>query len=64
MDELNQPIKTKDMVIRCDGGGLPLGHPIIFLNLGEKEKVICPYCRKSFVEKDMSKTTRLKKIKR
>ncbi|MBS0271053.1 MAG: zinc-finger domain-containing protein [Proteobacteria bacterium] len=61
--ETNQPIQTKDQVIRCDGGGLPLGHPTIFLNLGHEGKVVCPYCSKSFVKSKVLKTTHLKQTK-
>ena len=45
-----EPIETKNTVIRCDGGGGPLGHPVIYLNLGKEEKVICPYCSRCFVK--------------
>ncbi|MFO1187283.1 MAG: zinc-finger domain-containing protein [Alphaproteobacteria bacterium] len=44
--------------VACDGGamgggrsGLPasLGHPRVFLELGESDRVECPYCDRLFV---------------
>ncbi len=46
----NEPMETKDTVVSCDGGGGVLGHPLIYLNLGTEEKVVCPYCSKCFVK--------------
>lgn len=43
-------IETKNAVIKCDGGGGPLGHPMIYLNLGKEGKIICPYCSRCFVK--------------
>ena len=34
--------------IACDGGGA-LGHPRVWLNLGEDDAVTCPYCSRRFV---------------
>ncbi|MBA3813377.1 MAG: zinc-finger domain-containing protein [Alphaproteobacteria bacterium] len=44
-----EPIETKDSVIKCDGGGGVLGHPVIYLNLGKEEKIVCPYCSRCFI---------------
>lgn len=44
-----EPIETKKSVVKCDGGGDLLGHPVVFLNLGTEGQVICPYCRKCYV---------------
>ena len=44
-----EPIETKNSVIKCDGGGGVLGHPVIYLNLGKEEKIVCPYCRRYFI---------------
>ncbi len=35
--------------IACDGDGGALGHPRIFLELGDKPFVECPYCDRRFV---------------
>ncbi|MBL8676559.1 MAG: zinc-finger domain-containing protein [Alphaproteobacteria bacterium] len=50
-----EPIETKDVVVRCDGGGEALGHPAIFLNLTPKEEIVCPYCSRYFVEEGKNK---------
>jgi len=31
-------------VLSCDGGGGPLGHPRVFLNMEGKGQIDCPYC--------------------
>lgn len=50
MNTLKEPIGTRNTVVKCDGGAGPLGHPVIYLNLGKKGKVICPYCSKVYVK--------------
>jgi uncharacterized Zn-finger protein len=35
--------------VACDGGGGPLGHPKVYLNLGEQGRVECPYCSRVYV---------------
>lgn len=49
-----EPIETKKTVVKCDGGDGVLGHPVIYLNLGKEEKVVCPYCSKFFVKEGIS----------
>ncbi|KAJ6261476.1 hypothetical protein Dda_4146 [Drechslerella dactyloides] len=40
-----QPVRfVKDRVVVCDGGGGPLGHPKIFINVDKPEVVPCGYC--------------------
>ncbi len=34
--------------VSCDGGGGALGHPRVFLDMGTKGWVECPYCDKRF----------------
>ncbi|MCE9523938.1 MAG: zinc-finger domain-containing protein [Alphaproteobacteria bacterium] len=34
--------------ISCDGGGA-LGHPRVFLEMGQDNQVECPYCDRKFV---------------
>ena len=38
-------------VLSCDGGGGPLGHPRVFLNMEGKGHIDCPYCDRRFVLK-------------
>ncbi len=37
--------------VDCDGGGGVLGHPKVYLNLGEDGETACPYCGRRFVLK-------------
>ena len=34
--------------VRCSGPGGPLGHPKVYLDMGDNESVVCPYCSKTF----------------
>src|SRR5262249_50892457 len=47
-----QPFETiyiDSMVAACNGGGGPLGHPKVYLNLSTERKAECPYCSRLFV---------------
>ena len=35
--------------VACDGGGGPLGHPKVYLNLGTDGRIECPYCSRIYV---------------
>ena len=37
--------------VACDGGGGVLGHPKVYLNMGDDDFVECPYCDRRFVLK-------------
>ncbi|KAF1942297.1 NADH-ubiquinone oxidoreductase [Clathrospora elynae] len=40
-----QPVRwTHDRTVSCDGGGGPLGHPRIFINLDKPQICWCTYC--------------------
>ena len=43
-------IMTNHSRVACNGGGGPLGHPQIFLTLGNDGRVTCPYCSRAFVK--------------
>ena len=32
----------------CDGGRGELGHPGVYLNIGEQTQIVCPYCSRIF----------------
>tara|TARA_Y100001935_G_C17206346_1_gene457763 strand:- start:358 stop:534 length:177 start_codon:yes stop_codon:yes gene_type:complete len=34
--------------VSCDGGGGALGHPRVFLEMGNEDQIVCPYCSKLF----------------
>lgn len=38
--------------VACNGGGGPLGHPLVYLNLGKDGTVNCPYCGRHFKLKE------------
>ena len=47
-----QPFETiyvDSMVVACNGGGGPLGHPRVYLNLAADGKIECPYCSRLFI---------------
>jgi uncharacterized Zn-finger protein len=37
----------------CDGGGGPLGHPEVYLNLAPSGTAECPYCSRRFVNRPL-----------
>ncbi|KAG0647527.1 Lactobacillus shifted [Hyphodiscus hymeniophilus] len=40
-----QPVRwTHKRVVECDGGGGPLGHPRIFINVDKPQVCMCTYC--------------------
>lgn len=47
--------ETETAEVVCDGGGGALGHPRVFLNMGEKREIDCPYCGRRFVLKEGAK---------
>ena len=42
-------IVTNKLRVACNGGGGTLGHPKVFLTLGNDGRVTCPYCSREFV---------------
>jgi len=45
-----QPVRwRKERVVSCDGGGGPLGHPKIYINLDKAQVCWCTYCGIPFV---------------
>ena len=49
MDIVTETIEVDKTRVACDGGGGPLGHPRVFLHMGEDDSVTCPYCSRLFV---------------
>ncbi|MBE7635970.1 zinc-finger domain-containing protein [Sneathiella sp. P13V-1] len=43
--------------VHCDGGKGPLGHPRVYLNLGNDNQVECPYCGHLFKLKEGAKVS-------
>ena len=46
---LEPPILVEDPVVSCDGGGGALGHPAVYLHIGDENEIVCPYCSRHFV---------------
>ena len=50
-----ETIEIDEMVAACaggpGGGGDPLGHPKVYLNLAPSGRVECPYCSRLFVNR-------------
>ena len=45
-----QPVRwTTERSVSCDGGGGPLGHPRIFINVDKPQICWCTYCGVPFV---------------
>jgi len=53
MDGCEPPevIEVESREVVCDGGGGPLGHPRVYLKIGEEGWVECGYCDRRFVLK-------------
>lgn len=37
--------------VKCDGGGGPLGHPVVWYSFDGSNEVECGYCDRKFVKK-------------
>ncbi|HWK47604.1 MAG TPA: zinc-finger domain-containing protein [Stellaceae bacterium] len=44
-----ETILVDTKTVGCNGGGGPLGHPLVYLNLSVNGRVECPYCSRLFV---------------
>lgn len=49
---MDEAIPVESPVVACDGGGGALGHPRVYLNMGDKHEIDCPYCGRHYVLKD------------
>ena len=47
-----ETIEVVSTRVMCDGGGGALGHPRVYLEMGDDVAVECPYCDRRFVLKD------------
>jgi uncharacterized Zn-finger protein len=46
-----ETIEVESTRVMCDGGGGALGHPRVYLEMGDGSAVECPYCDRRFVLK-------------
>ena len=42
-------VTVRSRRLACDGVGGALGHPRVYLEMGEQDVVECPYCDRRFV---------------
>lgn len=51
MADIDAPeiIEVSERSVSCDGGGGALGHPKVYLSMGDGDFVECPYCDRRFV---------------
>jgi len=46
-----ETIQVETTKVACDGAGDALGHPKVYLEMGDEGFVECPYCDRRFVLK-------------
>ena len=49
--EAPEIIEVEDTKVACEGVGGALGHPKVYLEMGDEDFVECPYCDRRFVLK-------------
>jgi uncharacterized Zn-finger protein len=47
----NETVEVTNKKVACEGSGGALGHPKVYLDLGGKGEIDCPYCSRHFVLK-------------
>ncbi len=48
----DERIEVETATVGCDGGGGPMGHPMVYLTIdggGGGGETVCPYCSRRFV---------------
>jgi len=49
-----ETIEVETKRVGCDGGGA-LGHPLVYLEMGQKSAIVCPYCSRIYqLKKDLN----------
>ncbi len=46
--EVEETIIVERSPVSCDGDGGPLGHPRVYLEIGDDGETVCPYCSATF----------------
>ncbi len=52
MREPPETVEVEQTVVACDGSDGPSGHPRVYLNMGARTQIDCPYCGRRFVLKE------------
>ena len=50
-------VEVETATVTCQGEGGALGHPRIYLNMGDEREIDCPYCGRRFRLKKGAKAT-------
>jgi uncharacterized Zn-finger protein len=50
--------------VSCDGTKGLSSHPLVYLNMGEKDNIVCPYCSKYFTTKKTNNVDFLREANR
>lgn len=45
-------VEVSKSKVACEGESAALGHPRVFLNMGDKSEIDCPYCGRRFKLKE------------
>lgn len=45
--EVDRDVET----VGCDGGGGPLGHPMVYYPIGQQAEAVCGYCGRRFIRR-------------
>ena len=53
--EVPEVVEVEDTRVSCEGVGGALGHPKVYLEMGDADFVQCPYCDRRFVLKPGAK---------
>ncbi|HBQ22456.1 MAG TPA: zinc-finger domain-containing protein [Alphaproteobacteria bacterium] len=48
MTEQTEIVDVETSRVSCNGGGGALGHPKIYLEMGDEHQITCPYCGREF----------------
>ena len=54
--EAPETVESDSAQVSCDGGGA-LGHPRVYLNMGDEREIVCPYCDRKFVLRENEKAS-------
>lgn len=44
------PVDSQTDAVSCDGGGGALGHPVVWYNFDDRDRVKCLYCDRVFIK--------------
>jgi len=45
---VHEVLHVKSKKVSCDGSKSASTHPLVYLNMGDNDHVVCPYCSKYF----------------